>query len=252
MKRNMVVLAALVVVIGNLIPLARVLWDRSGPPRSVTEFSVRELGWAYVDDENSGVALRWDWWHSRLDSLTQAELAPFEMRCDSLHEKCWPSRMGFVVVGIDSARWSADSLSQRRHLDSLIRVGSRDTSYLASQVRTRRRESRLTILDASLSREELVAKWGTDRMIIAARLTGEPVTYRFGISTVDPHKDLHNLDVDLEPSELHLPTELRHLYRDLPSFRYTDSVPESFATVTVGRTGLPRITGIRWSEPKAP
>lgn len=244
MNRRPIAFALLLVLIGNGVPLGQVLWDRSGPPRSVTEFSVRELTWAGNDDENTGITLEWNWHRSSMDSVTVALLDSLKLRCRPVPygSSCNDSRRGYAVIGIDTAEWLADSARRIRALDSLRRVGSRDTTYRVTELRSIGRESRLAVLDVALDRDVLLARWGAKWPILPADL--ESWWYAESSSTEMDRK----VTVRLSPSRLYLPSALRDQARDAPGFRWNDSVPESFATVTIGRWGLPRITALRWSD----
>jgi hypothetical protein len=183
-----------------------------------------------------------------MDSVTAGLLDSLRFRCRPMTygSSCNDSRRGYAVVGIDTAEWRADSARHVRTLDSLRRVGSGDTSYQVSEVHSLHRETRLAILDVGLNRATLVAKWGERWPIIPADL--ESWWYAESSSRALERK----VTVRLTPGALYLPSALRHLARSGPGFRWNDSVPESFATVTVGRSGLPRVTAIRWSDQTGP
>ncbi len=248
MKRRPVLLALLIVGLANAVPLGVVVWDRSGPPRSVTEFSVRELTWSWTDDENTGIKLDWSFFRSSIDSASNELLDSLAFHCREMTHtySCDESRRGYAMIGIDTAGWRADSARRVRVVDSLRRIGTRDTTYAVSELRSIGRESRLVVLGVALDRATLAAKWGEAWPILPASLD----TWGYGYRPDGRGGD--RISVQLVPSSLHLPTELRHLTRDFPQYRYNDSVPESFATVTVGRAGLPRITAVRWSDSTAP
>lgn len=244
MNRRLAALAALLVVTGNAVPLGQALWDRTGPARSVTEFSVRELAWSHTDDENTGIALEWNWRRATVDSVTDLLLDSLKLRCHPVAYSisCHDSRRGYAVVGIDTAEWRADSTRRVRTLDSLRRVGSQDTAYQAREVLAIGRSSRLAVLDVALDRASLITKWGERWPVLPADL--ETWWYAEASSSGRDRR----VTVRVLPRELYLPSSFRHLARQGPGYRWNDSVPESFATVTVGRGGLPRITGVRWAE----
>lgn len=250
MNRRTALFAALVVVVGNALPLGTVLWDRTGAPRSVTEFSVRELGWSSTDDENTEIALDWRWFSASFDSTTLAFLDSLGFRCRPVvyNSSCNDSRRGFAVIGIDTARWGADSTRKVRLLDSLRRVGSRDTAYRAREVAEIGRGSRLRVLDVALDRATLSAKWGERWPILPADLEG----WWYAEASSDGDTRAKSISIQVKPDELHLPSALRGAARDAREYRWNDSTPESFATVTVGRAGLPRITAVRWSDDTTP
>lgn len=243
MNRRTVLFALLVVAVGNAVPLGTVLWDRTGTPRTEREFSVRELAWSSTDDENTGIALEWNWHRASVDSATDALLDSLDLPCRPVAggSSCHDSRRGYAVLGIDTAEWNADSARRVQKLDSLRRAGARDTAYMVREVKGIVRESRLVVLDVALDRATLESKWGGRWPILPAEFE----SWWYAEASFDGRGS--TVHVRVAPGELYLPSAFRGMVRDGPRFRWNDSVPESFATVTVGRAGLPRITALRWS-----
>jgi len=136
MRRRGWILAAGLVVLGNLVVLAGVAWNRVGEPQGVLKLTERELPMAPRSDEDSSITLWVGWrggtigpaWHPRaepewLDESKLTELGfdcsvPFRAEAAEFHYDKQLPREGFVVLEFDGEAWSRWLAEQEREIET--------------------------------------------------------------------------------------------------------------------------------------
>lgn len=240
-----------VALLSSAYPLMQVELDRAVPPRQTLQLSQRELFLDYQRDDNTGVALRWNWSApAELDSVPRHELAALGITCSRGGYECsmGRKRRGWVVVGLDTLR-SRPAVELARHeLDSIMHLAVPDSarklqvqSYLSRIDQLVLHTSRLTMVAVGDDPETLAARWNDGaHLVLAARVNAWRQSWPH--DTLPGQEPFYSVYAEPLPSMLYVAREWAGVVRDSIEYGYGQRLYR--VTVGVGGRWLPRVLEI--------
>jgi hypothetical protein len=189
MKRRGLLAAAALILIANAIALLGVERNRASAAQAI-DLTPRELTLGYQGEENSGIDLRLSTNQSNFDWFDAAKLRElgFPASVSSVKNPLdWPARPAYVAFEYDGPAWQ-DLLAGQRDLPGFIAANSE-------------RQSHLVPVDASLSSDTLLQKYGNAGKHLIVRATIQP--WLFG--TKDGKTVPRGRIAEILGSEIHVP-----------------------------------------------
>ena len=237
MKRRGWLVAISLVVLGNLVLLAGVAWNRAGEPDAVIELTERELpmAWSWRDDEDSGLSLRLNWTGGSANYYGYGTSSPSWLDTDKLEElgfdfsvpvnaetaefhynKQLP-REAYTVLEFDGPAWQNWLAEQERDLEEAaekVADGEQTEDWLEDRRESFERrklgESRLFAVDAGTDPDALRERY-PDR----SRYLIVPAVFRIWASARDVTASVSKVLVD----RVHVRRGQRDVFDGLPERR---------------------------------
>lgn len=269
MKRLLLIAAALV-ILANAAVFARVAYNRSGEPRTIT-LTERELVlpyyYSYERDENSGLRLEINWQVATKPDRYSRYNRDFEIgeqqfrqlgfhpkaNCDDLSMDRGGrdlSRKGWVALEYDGRAHAEQLRLLRQQLeDARQEIGENPTADEQQKLKEQARrleeaeqfETRLYAVDVAAAKKELIEKY---------RDSGRHIILAASIRNASECERLYKIYVsELLNEKINIPVQYHPLFAQVPARSYDDLRPPAYqASIAFGQLNEPWLLSVEKIE----
>ena len=264
-NRTGILAMVIVILISNAVVLIGIVRARSGEPIQTIELTERELPLESLGQDNSGIALRYNWTNRQFnigqnqtnseDYFDQAKLEELGFRLMqppagvSEHHKPLP-RTAFVALEYDGDSWQRWLRKSETDLEKTgpqrpNDVGPKSRSQSWDPARRQRMASRLFLVDVGRSYEQLRQKYPDQQKYVIARAVVRATLNKTREANADktaPPK-WRGYVTEILPTEIFVPSPYAKMLTGLAA--QTAEAPRYTVTLRYGRTVEPWVADVR-------